>query len=148
MVCGLDLVAEQLRIAAGEPLGFRQSDVVARGVAIECRVNAEDPVREFRPTPGLVSHLELPGGPFVRVDTHAYPGYRVSPHYDSLIAKLTVWAPSRAEALGRAERALDEFDVAGPGVRTTIPFVRQVLSDTEFRKGKYSTGLVERITAD
>jgi acetyl-CoA carboxylase biotin carboxylase subunit len=147
MVTGCDLVHEQLYIAAGTPLRPRPEDVVHRGVAIECRVNVEDPGCGFAPTPGRLDRFSTPAGPFVRVDTHAYPGYHVSPHYDSLIAKVAVWAPSRAEALSRAERALGEFDVAGPGVRTTIPFVKQVLGDTEFRKGQYSTGLVERLTA-
>jgi acetyl-CoA carboxylase biotin carboxylase subunit len=147
MVTGCDLVHEQFYIAAGLPLRPRPEDVVPRGVAIECRVNVEDPECGFAPTPGRLERFSAPAGPFVRVDTHAYPGYQVSPHYDSLIAKVAVWAPSRAEALSRAERALGEFDVAGPGVRTTIPFVKQVLGDTEFRKGQYSTGLVERLTA-
>ncbi|WP_322749650.1 MULTISPECIES: acetyl-CoA carboxylase biotin carboxylase subunit [unclassified Frankia] len=148
MVTGCDLVHEQLYVASGTPLRLRQEDVVARGVAVECRVNTEDPDRGFVPAPGLLERFTPPAGPFVRVDTHGYPGYRVSPHYDSLLAKVSVWAPSRAEALGRAERALAEFDIAGPGVVTTIPFIKQVLADTEFRKGQYSTGLVERLVAD
>ncbi|GAB3936254.1 hypothetical protein GCM10027614_12460 [Micromonospora vulcania] len=88
-----------------------------------------------------------PGGPFTRVDTHAYTGYVVGPWYDSLLAKVAVWAPDRELALNRLERALEEFDIAGPGVRTTIPFVRRVLDDAQFRKGRYTTGLVDRLLA-
>ncbi len=148
MVTGCDLVHEQLYVASGTPLRLRQDDVAPRGVAVECRVNTEDPDRGFAPAPGLLERFTPPAGPFVRVDTHGFPGYRVSPHYDSLLAKVSVWAPSRAEALSRAERALGEFDVAGPGVATTIPFIKRVLTDTEFRKGLYSTGLVDRMVTD
>ncbi|KLL12494.1 acetyl-CoA carboxylase biotin carboxylase subunit [Protofrankia coriariae] len=148
MVTGCDLVHEQLHVAAGTPLRLRQEDVVLRGVAVECRVNTEDPDRGFTPAAGRLDRFAPPAGPFVRVDTHGFPGYRVSPYYDSLLAKVSVWAPSRAEALSRAERALGEFDVDGPGVRTTIPFIKRVLADTEFRKGRYSTSLVDRLTAD
>ncbi len=148
MVTGCDLVHEQLHVAAGTPLRLRQEDVVLRGVAVECRVNTEDPDRGFAPAAGRLDRFTPPAGPFVRVDTHGFPGYRVSPYYDSLLAKVSVWAPSRAEALSRAERALGEFDVDGPGVRTTIPFIKRVLADTEFRKGQYSTSLVDRLVTD
>ncbi len=148
MVTGCDLVHEQLHVAAGTPLRLRQEDVVLRGVAVECRVNTEDPDRGFTPAAGRLDRFTPPAGPFVRVDTHGFPGYRVSPYYDSLLAKVSVWAPSRAEALSRAERALGEFDVDGPGVRTTIPFIKRVLADTEFRKGRYSTSLVDRLVTD
>ncbi|MGC4789268.1 acetyl-CoA carboxylase biotin carboxylase subunit [Micromonospora sp. DT178] len=147
MITGIDLVHEQLHIAAGVPLRWRQEDVRSHGVAIECRVNVEDPDRGFAPTPGRLERFVPPGGPFTRVDTHGYAGYLFGPHYDSLLAKVAVWAPDRELALNRLERALDEFDIAGPGVHTTIPFVRRVLDDAGFRKGRYSTGLVEQLLA-
>jgi acetyl-CoA carboxylase biotin carboxylase subunit len=145
MITGLDLVHEQLHVASGVPLRIRQDEVRVRGVAVECRVNAEDPRRDFAPTPGRLHRFSPPGGPFTRVDTHGFPGYLVGPHYDSLLAKVIVWAPDRELALDRMERALGEFDVAGPGVQTTIPFLRQVLDDPWFRKGHYSTGLVDSL---
>ncbi|MEU4643837.1 acetyl-CoA carboxylase biotin carboxylase subunit [Micromonospora sp. NPDC023814] len=147
MVTGIDLVHEQLHIAAGVPLRWRQEDVRPHGVAIECRVNVEDPDRGFAPTPGRLDRFVPPGGPFTRVDTHGHAGYLFGPYYDSLLAKVAVWAPDRELALNRLERALDEFDIAGPGVRTTIPFVRRVLDDAGFRKGRYSTGLVDQLLA-
>ncbi|MDG4764059.1 acetyl-CoA carboxylase biotin carboxylase subunit [Solwaraspora sp. WMMD406] len=145
MITGVDLVQEQVHIAAGTPLRLRQSEIRPRGVAIECRVNAEDPQRGFAPAPGRLERFEPPGGPFTRVDTHGRPGYLISPHYDSLLAKVVVWAPDRELALNRMERALGEFQVCGPGVRTTIPFLRRVLDDAGFRKGRYSTTLVDRL---
>ncbi|MEU8300718.1 acetyl-CoA carboxylase biotin carboxylase subunit [Micromonospora sp. NPDC048909] len=147
MITGIDLVHEQLHIAAGVPLRWRQDEIRLHGVAVECRVNVEDPERDFAPTPGRLERFLPPGGPFTRVDTHGRPGYVVGPHYDSLLAKVAVWAPDRELALNRLERALDEFDVTGPGVRTTIPFVRRVLDDAGFRKGRYTTGLVDRLLA-
>lgn len=147
MVTGVDLVHEQLHVAAGVPLRWRQEEIRPHGVAVECRVNAEDPDRGFAPTPGRLDRFVPPGGPFTRVDTHGRPGYVVGPHYDSLLAKVAVWAPDRELALDRLERALGEFEVAGPGVRTTIPFVRRVLDDAEFRKGRHTTGLVDRLLA-
>lgn len=148
MVTGIDLVHEQLHLAAGGTLRWRQEEIVTHGVAVECRVNVEDPDRDFVPTPGRLERFVPPGGPFTRVDTHGYPGYVVGPHYDSLLAKVAVWAPDRELALNRLERALGEFDVAGPGVHTTIPFVRRVLDDAGFRKGRHCTGLVETLLAD
>ncbi|MEO3745761.1 acetyl-CoA carboxylase biotin carboxylase subunit [Plantactinospora sp. B5E13] len=150
MITGVDLVHEQLHIAGGVPLRLRQEDVRASGVAIECRINVEDPARGFVPTPGRLTRFVPPTGPFTRVDTHGHPGYLVGPYYDSLLAKVVVWAPDRDLALGRMERALREFEVAGPGVHTTIPFARRVLEDPGFRKGRYTTGLVDRLlgTAD
>lgn len=148
MITGIDLVHEQLRLAAGRTLRWRQEEIVTNGVAVECRVNVEDPDRGFAPTPGRLERFVPPGGPFTRVDTHGYPGYVVGPHYDSLLAKVAVWAPDRELALNRLERALDEFEVAGPGVHTTIPFVRRVLDDAGFRKGRHCTGLVETLLAD
>ncbi|MEE6263201.1 acetyl-CoA carboxylase biotin carboxylase subunit [Plantactinospora sonchi] len=145
MITGVDLVHEQLRIAGGMPLRLRQEDVRSSGVAIECRVNVEDPERAFVPTPGRLTRFVPPAGPFTRVDTHGYPGYLVGPHYDSLLAKVVVWAPDRDLALSRMERALHEFEVSGPGVHTTIPFARRVLEDPGFRKGRYTTNLVDRL---
>ncbi|WP_433384976.1 acetyl-CoA carboxylase biotin carboxylase subunit [Micromonospora sp. KLBMP9576] len=147
MITGVDLVHEQLHIAAGVPLRWRQEDIRPHGVAIECRVNVEDPERGFVPTPGRLERFVPPGGPFTRVDTHGYAGYLFGPHYDSLLAKVAVWAPDRELALNRLERALDEFDIAGPGVCTTIPFVRRVLDDAGFRKGRYCTALVDQLLA-
>ena len=146
-VTGLDLVREQLRIAAGRPLGFSQEGVRRRGHAIEARVNAEDPARGFLPTPGVVSELALPGGPFTRVDTHAFPGYRIPPDYDSLLAKVVAWAPDREQALARLERALGEVRVRGGGVRTTVGFLLEVLAHPAFRDAKHTTGLVDQMLA-
>ena len=148
LVTGIDLVQEQLRIAAGGRLGFEQADVVHRGVALECRINVEDPDRSFAPTPGRIESFVLPGGPFVRVDTHGYPGYRMPAIYDSLLAKVLAWAPTRDQALSRMERALGEFRATGPGIRTTAGFLRQVLADPGFRSGSYDTGLVDRMLTE
>ncbi|MFY1636344.1 acetyl-CoA carboxylase biotin carboxylase subunit [Solwaraspora sp. WMMB335] len=145
MITGVDLVHEQIHIASGTPLRLRQSEIRPRGVAVECRVNAEDPHLGFTPAPGTLARFIPPGGPFTRVDTHGYPGYVIGPHYDSLLAKVVVWAPERELALNRMERALGEFVVSGPGLRTTIPFLRRVLDDATFRKGRYSTTLVNRL---
>ncbi len=142
-VVGIDLVKLQIRIAAGEPLPFRQEEVVLRGHAIECRVNAEDP-EEFLPSPGKITTLRLPGGPGIRVDTHAYAGYTVPPYYDSLVAKLIARGQDRAEALGRMRRALQEFVVQG--VKTTIPFHLRVMDHPDFVKGAVSTNFLERLT--
>ena len=141
-VTGLDLVREQIRVAAGEPLGYRQEDVVLRGHAIECRINAEDPGQDFRPGPGRVEFLHFPGGPGVRVDSHLYAGYQVPPHYDSLIAKIITWGHDRPEALARMRRALAETLIQG--IPTTIPFHRKVLADPEFLAGRFDTGYVGR----
>ncbi|MFG1950394.1 acetyl/propionyl/methylcrotonyl-CoA carboxylase subunit alpha [Micromonospora sp. NPDC048830] len=147
MVTGIDLVRQQLLVAAGEPLTIGQSDVVIRGAAIECRVNAEDASRGFVPAPGLLEVFEPPAGPFIRVDTHGYPGYRVPPNYDSLLAKAVVWAPDRPQAMARMVRALDEFRIAGPGVRTSIDFVRTAINDPRFRAAEHDTTLTDRILA-
>jgi acetyl-CoA carboxylase biotin carboxylase subunit len=145
-ITGIDLVREQLFGAAGYPLSLRQDTVVPRGVAMECRVNSEDPERNFIPTAGTLDVFESPGGPFTRIDTHARAGYRVGPDYDSLIAKVIVWAPDREQALNRMDRVLSEFQVSGRGVQTTIPFLRRVIADPEFRKASHSTALINRIT--
>ncbi|WP_457028542.1 acetyl-CoA carboxylase biotin carboxylase subunit [Kitasatospora sp. P5_F3] len=148
MVTGIDIVREQLTVAAGLPLTIRQQDVRPRGVAVECRVNAEDPDRDFVPTPGLLTEFVPPGGQFVRVDTHAYPGWYVGPDYDSLLAKAVVWAPDREQALARMDRALGEFRIDGSGLRTTTGFLRRVLARPEFRAGTHTTGLVEAMTEE
>jgi len=142
MVTGRDLVKSQLRIAAGEGVGMAQRDIVATGHAIECRINAEDPDHDFRPSPGTISGLMIPGGPGVRVDTHVFHGYTIPPFYDSLIAKLICWGADRHEAIARMQRALGEMAV--DGVRTTIPFHRQLLDDPVFREGRMTTRYVEQ----
>ncbi|WTW93140.1 acetyl-CoA carboxylase biotin carboxylase subunit [Streptomycetaceae bacterium NBC_01309] len=147
MVAGVDLVREQIRIAAGARLAFTQDDVALRGVSIECRLNAEDPRRDFAPAPGVLTRFEPPGGPFVRVDTHGYPGYRVPAVYDSLLAKLIVWAPDRPQAIARMQRALDEFHIAGPGVHTTAAFLREVIDHPLFRHAKHDTAFVAQFLA-
>jgi acetyl-CoA carboxylase, biotin carboxylase subunit len=148
MRSGIDLVREQLRIAFGEPLSMSQSDIMLRGTAIECRVNVENPDRDFAPTPGVIEEFWPPGGPFVRVDTHGYPGYRVPPNYDSLLAKVIVWAPDRDQAMARMARALGEFRVRGPGVHTTIGFLENVLAHPLFREAKHDTSLTETIVTE
>lgn len=141
MITGLDLVQAQLRIAAGQPLGIPQSDVRFVGHAVECRVNAESPAHSFRPSPGVITVWQPPTEPGVRVDTHCFPGYRVPPYYDSLLAKVITHGADRAEALARMQRALAGFDVQG--VDTTIPFLRSVVSDPEFLAGQVNTRWIE-----
>ncbi|WP_327037679.1 acetyl-CoA carboxylase biotin carboxylase subunit [Micromonospora maris] len=148
MVTGVDLVREQLLIAAGHPLSIRQEEVRPQGVAVECRINAEDPDRNFTPSPGPLAEFVPPGGPFVRVDTHAYPGLTITPHYDPLIAKVICWGPDREVALNRMDRALAELRVAGPGVRTTTDFLRELIAHPLFRKGVHTTSLVDRVVAE
>jgi acetyl-CoA carboxylase biotin carboxylase subunit len=143
MVTDIDLVKEQIRIAAGEPLGFRQEDVITRGHAIECRINSEDPDNDFRPSPGRITTFRIPGGPGVRFDSHVQTGYIVPPNYDSLLGKLIVHAPSRIEAIARMCRALDELVVEG--VRTTIPMHRRILRNPDFIEGRVDTSWVERV---
>jgi acetyl-CoA carboxylase biotin carboxylase subunit len=145
MVTGVDLIAEQLRVAAGERLRLTQADVRLDGAAIECRVNVEDPRRDFAPAPGLLTTFTPPGGPFVRVDTHGFTGYKVPAAYDSLLAKVIVWAPDRDGAIARMRRALAEFAIEGNGVHTTCEFLDQVLADSEFALAKHDTGLVARL---
>lgn len=141
-VTGLDLVKEQIRIAAGEKLRFGQRDVEFRGHALECRINAEDPGHGFRPSAGTITGFIPPGGPGIRVDTHCYPGYAVPPHYDSLIAKVIAWGRDRDEAVMRMRRALLEFEVEG--IRTTISFHLRVLDNAFFRRGEVYTNFVQR----
>jgi acetyl-CoA carboxylase, biotin carboxylase subunit len=143
MVTGVDLVKEQLRIAAGETLALGQGDVALGGAAIEFRINAEDPERDFLPSPGEIEGLELPGGPGVRVDTAIYDGYAIPPFYDSLVAKLIVWGRDRDEAIARGRRALGEFAIGG--IKTTIPFHRRMLEDPRFQAGDYHTGYLAEL---
>ena len=143
---GLDLVKEQIQVAAGEPLSFPKEQVTHRGWAIEFRINAEDPDRNFAPSPGLITTFHPPGGPGVRLDTHVYSGYRIPPHYDSLLAKLIVFGNSRAEALVRARNALGSFVIEG--VHTTIPFLAEVAQDERFVKGEVDTSFLERFLAE
>jgi acetyl-CoA carboxylase biotin carboxylase subunit len=141
LVTGIDIVAEQLRIAAGEPLRFAQPDIGARGHAVEFRICAEDPDRDFLPTPGKVGGLTLPAGPWVRCDTWLEPDTQVSPFYDSLLAKLVVWGEDRASALRRARRALGEFTVEG--VASTAGLMSELLDEPWFGEGDFHTGTVE-----
>lgn len=142
LVTGQDLVQWQIRIAAGEPLKLRQDQVKQRGCAIECRINAEDTEDGCRPCPGPIHQFIQPGGPGVRLDTHAYAGYVVSPYYDSMIAKLLVHRPTRAEAINAMARALDEF-VIGP-IKTTIPLHKAIMEQADFVKGNVDTSFIER----
>ncbi|MEV0431781.1 acetyl-CoA carboxylase biotin carboxylase subunit [Nocardia sp. NPDC050413] len=145
MVTGVDLVAEQLRIAAGEPLTLGER--APHGVAIECRLNAEDPERAFAPAPGTLVECVLPAGPFVRVDTHVAQGYAIPPHYDSLLAKVIVWAPDRPTAIARMRRALAETTIAGPGVATTTDFLHDILDHPAFRAATHDTALIGALNA-
>ena len=140
MVTGLDLVREQLRIAAGLPLSVSQEDVVLRGHALECRINAEDAAQDFRPCPGTTTFLHFPGGPGVRVDSLLYNGYEVSPFYDSLVAKVIVHAPTRLEAIRRMRRVLEEMIIEG--YPTTADFCHLILHHPDFVKGRYDTGFL------
>lgn len=142
LVTGIDLVQWQIRIAAGETLKLRQDQVKHHGCAIECRINAESPDDDFRPCPGKIEEFILPGGPGVRVDSHAYAGYVVSPHYDSLIAKLLVHRPTRGEAIQAMRRALDEFIVRP--IKTTISIQRAIMEQADFVKGNVDTNFIER----
>jgi len=142
MITGIDLVAQQLRIAAGEPLSLSQRNVRFQGHAIECRINAEDPRHGFRPAPGCISGWLPPGGPGVRVDSHVYTDYHIPPYYDSLIAKIIVWGQDRPEAIARMRRALSECAVTG--VSTTIEFHLQLLERPEFLQGNIHTKFIEQ----
>jgi acetyl-CoA carboxylase, biotin carboxylase subunit len=143
MVTGLDLIAEQIRLAAGERLSITQDEVRFRGHAIEFRINAEDPGDNFAPQTGVIEELWLPGGPGVRVDTHLYAGYEVPPFYDSLLAKLVIWGETRTEAVARARRALAEFEISG--IKTNIPFHRGIIENAAFLDAELSTNLLDRV---
>jgi acetyl-CoA carboxylase, biotin carboxylase subunit len=141
MVTGVDLIREQILVASGEKLSFTQADVTVRGHSIECRINAEDPSKGFRPCPGVVEALHVPGGPGVRWDSHIYAGYVIPPTYDSMVGKLIVHAATREQAINRMLRALDELVVKGPA--TTALLQRKVLDSAVFRSGKFSTKFLE-----
>jgi acetyl-CoA carboxylase biotin carboxylase subunit len=143
MLTGIDLITEQIRIAAGDRLSLRQEEIRFRGHAIEFRINAEDANDNFAPQAGEIESLNLPGGPGVRVDTHLYPGYEVPPYYDSLLAKLIVWGETRDVALARSRRALAEFEVGG--VKTNIPFHRGIIDNDAFLDARVSTNLLDRV---
>jgi acetyl-CoA carboxylase biotin carboxylase subunit len=143
MLTGIDLVALQIRIAAGEPLGLRQADIVTRGHAIEFRINAEDPAHDFRPGAGVIERYHAPGGPGIRMDSHLYPGYEVPPYYDSLLGKLIVWGPDRETAIARGRTALEELLV--DGVTTNIEIHRALLENETFLEGRMTTNLLDRV---
>jgi acetyl-CoA carboxylase biotin carboxylase subunit len=143
LLTGVDLVATQIRIAAGEPLGFSQADVTIRGHAIEFRINAEDPADDFRPQAGTVEAFLPPGGPGVRMDSHLYSGYEVPPYYDSLLGKLIVWGADREQAMARSRAALQEMVV--DGVVTNLELHRALLVNEEFTGGRFTTNLLDRL---
>jgi acetyl-CoA carboxylase biotin carboxylase subunit len=143
LVTGLDLIKEQIRIASGEKLRLQQEEVQIKGVAIECRINAEDFENNFMPSPGKIETLILPGGPGVRLDTHIYPGYEISPYYDSLVAKVITYGHNRQEAIKIMVRALNEFNIAP--IKTTIPFHLRLLENPLFLKGEISTHFVQEM---
>ena len=142
LVTGFDLVREQIRVAAGLPLSFKQEDVEWRGAAIECRVYAEDPENNFLPSPGRITHLRVPAGPGVRDDGGVEGGAEVSIYYDPMISKLAAWGRTRREAIDRLRRALDEYTVGG--IKTTLPFFREIVRDAEFIEGRLDTGFISR----
>lgn len=142
MISGLDLVKWQIRIAAGEPFTLQQSEIRLQGHAIECRINAEDHEKDFRPSIGKIETLHFPGGPGVRVDSHLYVGYSIPPNYDSLVAKLIVHGENREEAIARMRRALAETVIEGPGVKTTVPFHLKVMNNTIYKQGTVYTNFV------
>ena len=146
MISGLDLIREQIRVASGEPLGYTQEDVLFRGHAIEGRVNAEDPAHNFRPAPGTVTAYREPAGLGVRIDSAAYPGFTITPDYDSLIAKLVVWAPTRTQAIARLRRAIDEYEISG--VPTTLPLLGALCDHPPVIEATYGTATLEAFAAE
>ena len=142
MVTGLDLIQQQIRVAFGEKLDLKQADIPCLGAAIECRINAENPDKNFMPSPGLIESIHIPGGLGVRWDSHVHSGYRVPTHYDSMIGKLIVHKPTREQAISCLVRALDELRVKG--IHTTAPFLKRVLLSEPFKKGTVDTKWVER----
>jgi acetyl-CoA carboxylase biotin carboxylase subunit len=145
LVTGIDLIKEQIRVASGAPLSHTQEEIKHNGCAIECRINAEDPADQFRPCPGTITRLIPPGGFGVRFDSHAYSGYTVSPHYDSMIGKLLVHQPTRDEAIETMLRSLSELRIEG--IKTSIPIQKRILTNPDFVAGKIDTGFIERILA-
>lgn len=146
MVTGIDLIKSQISISAGEPLPFKQKNIKSNGVAIECRINAENPDRGFQPCPGKIERLIVPGGSGVRFDSHVYAGYVVPPYYDSMVGKLIVHQPTRADAISCMQRALHELRIEG--IRTTVPFHQKVMANSEFGEGGVDTSFVERNATD
>jgi pyruvate carboxylase subunit A len=142
LISGIDLVKEQIKTAAGEPLAFKQEDVVLRGYAMECRINAEDPRNNFFPSPGRITRYQSPGGIGIRLDGCVFGGYEVPPYFDPLLAKLCAWGISWEEVLARMDRALEEYIIRG--IKTTIPFYRKLLKDEDFRRGLYTTDYLEK----
>ena len=143
MLTGVDLVKEQIRVASGEPLSVEQEDVPFFGHAMEFRINAEDPDKDFMPSPGEISFLDVPGGPGVRVDSAIYQGYKIPPFYDSMVGKLIIWALTREETINRARRALREYRLEG--IKTTIPLHIRLLEEKALRSGEYHTGYLEEL---
>jgi acetyl/propionyl-CoA carboxylase alpha subunit len=141
VVTGVDIVAEQMRIARGRQLSYKQEEIELRGHAIECRINAEDPYNGFLPSTGRITHSLLPTGPGVRIDTGVYPGFEITPFYDPMIAKLIVWGETRGQAILRMRRALEEYRIVG--VRTNIPFHQTMMDSHRFMGGQYDTRFVE-----
>ena len=146
LVTGIDLIKEQIRLAAGEKLGYTQKDIKINGWAMECRINAEDPNRSFMPSPGEVTGYHVPGGMGVRVDSAVFQGYHIPPYYDSMIAKLIVWGKDRNEAIARMRRALEEYVIEG--VKTTIPFHLRILDNAFFQRGDFYTNFIQRRMED
>lgn len=142
MVTGVDLVKEQIKIASGNKLSFNQSDIKIKGHAIECRINAENPEKNFMPSPGEIKYFHVPGGPGVRLDSAAYTGYNIPPNYDSMIGKLIAYGKDRAEAINIMERALGEFII--DGIDTNVDFQYEVINNEKFIKGKYNTSFIEK----
>lgn len=142
LVTGVDLLKEQIKIAAGEPLTLKQEDIQVRGWAIECRINAENTEKNFMPSPGTIEYYHVPGGPGVRVDSAVYQGYTIPPYYDSMVGKLIVWGNDREEAIERMKRALEEYVIEG--IHTTIPFHLKVLDNAFFRRGEVYTNFIQR----
>lgn len=146
MITGIDLIKAQIRVAEGQELALTQDQIQFNGAAIECRINAEDPERNFMPFPGTVTTYVVPGGPGVRLDSAVYSGYLIPPYYDSMVGKLIVWGADRQEAIDRMKRALDEFEIEG--VKTTIPFHHQVLNNEFFRRGEFYTNFIQKRILD
>ncbi|MCK4490967.1 MAG: hypothetical protein KAU23_11950, partial [Anaerolineales bacterium] len=142
-VTGIDIVKEQIRIAAGQPLLVKQEDISLTGWAMECRINAEDPYREFLPSTGIITQSLLPAGPGVRVDAGVYSGYEISPYYDALIAKLIVHESSREKTIARMQRALEEYRIIG--IQTNIPFHQNLLQNPDFLAGNFNTQFVQDV---
>jgi len=143
MVTGIDLIKEQIKVAHGEKLRFQQEHIQIKGASIECRINAEDFEKNFIPSPGIIERLNFPGGPRIRLDTHIYPGYEISPYYDSLVAKLITYGKNRDEAIKTMRRALSEFDIAP--IKTTIPFHQRLMGNSSFIKGDVSTHFIQEM---